>query len=230
MKVNPAPATMRYDGIIFDLDGTLGDTLPLCLAAFHLALEPLVGHPLTDEEIFSKFGPTEEGVVAAFAPERVEEGMAAFLQHYAALHEQYPEPFDGVRDLLAALRAGGVRLGMVTAKGRESTLITLGRFGLELADVETGSPNGHRKAHGIRKMVARWGMAASRVLYVGDSVNDVRAAHEAGVHVAAVAWAGSADGLALEQAKPDALFTNIDDFAAWLLTDDPGTGRRPACG
>jgi len=53
---------------IFDLDGTIGNTLPLCVTAFREALESLAGRPLSDAAIMATFGPSEEGTVMALVP------------------------------------------------------------------------------------------------------------------------------------------------------------------
>ena len=55
---------------LFDLDGTLGNTLPLCIAAFREAVEPLSGECLIDADIVANFGPSEEGTIAALLPGR----------------------------------------------------------------------------------------------------------------------------------------------------------------
>ncbi len=211
---------MRYDGIIFDLDGTLGNTLPLCIAAFREAIEPLAGRGLSDADIIATFGPSEEGTVMALAPERYDEGVAAYLSRYEALHDMCPAPFDGVRDLLQELAERGVRVGLVTGKGLGSAVITLNRFGLDFADIEAGSPSGPRKADGLRAMAQKWAIKPERALYVGDAVSDVEAAHAAGVQIAGAAWAGTTDAAALAQAEPDELFTTFAAFSSWLLTQE----------
>ena len=131
-------------GVIFDLDGTLGDTLQLCIDSFREAVAPAIGRRLTDEEIVARFGPTEEGMVRALVPERADEYVEGYLRHYEAGHEACPAPFDGIPELLAELKEAGMRLGLVTGKGARSTRITLRRFGLDGAFeiVETGSEGG----------------------------------------------------------------------------------------
>ena len=74
------------------------------------------------------------------------------------------------------------------------------------------------KAAAIARVVARWGVAADHVIYVGDAVADMHAAREAGVRGIGAAWAPSAIAAELAAAKPHALFASGDDFHAWLLT------------
>lgn len=54
---------------IFDLDGTLADTLPLCIQAFRQSVEPLINRSVTDSEIIATFGPSEEGTIKQLAPD-----------------------------------------------------------------------------------------------------------------------------------------------------------------
>ena len=56
--------------VAFDLDGTIGDTLPLCMAAFRDSIERLAGVKVTDEEIIKNFGPSEEGIIKVLLKDR----------------------------------------------------------------------------------------------------------------------------------------------------------------
>ena len=139
-------------GVIFDLDGTIANTLPLVITAFRQAIEPLVNRSFSDAEIIATFGPSEEGTIRTLAPDQYEAGLANYRRHYKDLHDGWPEPFPGMAALLSDLKRRGVHLAMVTGKGAESTAVTLRRYGLESAFefVETGDPSGPRKAACIR--------------------------------------------------------------------------------
>lgn len=209
---------MKLRGVIFDLDGTLADTLPLAIAAFRRAIEPLTGRTLTDAEIIAQFGPSEEGMIRALAPAHYDAALADYLRHYEALHDMCPDPFPGMRGLLADLKARGVRLGLVTGKGARSTRLSLRRFGLEdmFEVVEIGDPAGPRKAESIRRVLAGWGMDPAQAVYVGDAPTDVTAAHEAGVAAVGAAWTETTDRALLAAAKPDALLETVAGLADWL--------------
>ena len=115
----------KIKAIIFDLDGTLANTLPLCIQAFRQSVEPLINKPVTDEEIIATFGPSEEGTIMALAPDYYDQGVADYLHHYRSLHYLCPVPFEGIKELLIMLQNKGVRLAMVTGKGKLSTAISL---------------------------------------------------------------------------------------------------------
>jgi phosphoglycolate phosphatase-like HAD superfamily hydrolase len=207
-------------GIIFDLDGTLANTLPLCIAAFRKSVEPLAGRALSDEEIIATFGPSEEGTIRLLLPDHYEQGITSYLHYYASLHGMCPEPFPGIPELLNLLQEKGVRIGMVTGKGQHSTVISLGRFSLRpfFELVETGSSAGPVKAEGIAAILSRWkDLDKQQVLYVGDAPGDVVASRKAGVAVAGAAWAETAEPWKLQAAQPDEIFYRIEDFRAWIL-------------
>ena len=58
----------KIKAVIFDIDGTLANTIPLIIKAYRQAVEPLVHRSLTDDEIVATFGPSEEGSVRAMVP------------------------------------------------------------------------------------------------------------------------------------------------------------------
>ncbi len=206
-------------GVLFDLDGTLGNTLPICIGAFRKAILPFAGRELSDEEIIHTFGPSEEGTVHVLAPGHEAEALSEYLRHYAELHDSCREPFPGVVELLTDLKNRGVRLALVTGKGQGSADITLARFRLApfFEHIEVGSPLGPRKADAIRDILAWWNMEPTAALYVGDAPSDIPAARKAGTFVVAAAWAETAEPEILRAENPDALFTSLREFEAWLL-------------
>jgi phosphoglycolate phosphatase/pyrophosphatase PpaX len=213
--------------VIFDLDGTLGDTLPLCIKAFRASIEPLASRTLSDAEIIATFGPSEEGTIRMLIPEHYDRGLAAYLQGYTAMHDSCPAPFPGVPELLRLLQAKGVRIAMVTGKGPHSTTITLDRFGLTpfFEQLETGSPAGPVKAEGIAAVLKSWkGISRQEVIYVGDAPSDVTASRHAGVAVVGAAWAPTTNAGRLEAAQPDKLFYTVAAFSKWLEAVIPPSG------
>ena len=209
---------MRLAGAIFDLDGTLADTLPACYAAFRAACAGLGGPTYTNEQIRELFGPSEEGMLQRAMPERWQAGLAILLEEYGRQLSVCSGVFPSVTTALQMLRERGTPLALVTGKGPFTTKLSLTHFGLDgLFDpVEIGSPQGVVKAEAIARVVARWGVAPQEVIYVGDAVADVRSAHEAGVLPVAAAWAPSAIVAELIAARPHALFTDAGDFRVWL--------------
>lgn len=209
----------KIKAVIFDLDGTLADTLPLCIEAFRRSVEPLIHRSVTDEEIIATFGPSEEGTIMALAPDHYDKGVADYLHFYQLLHGICPEPFDGIRELLMELQKNAVRIAMVTGKGRHSTAISLQQFGVAsfFEFIETGSPYGPRKAEGIETALKQLGdIPKNAVIYVGDAPSDITASRKAGVPIIAAAWAETAEPEKLKKGQPDEIFYTVPHFATWL--------------
>jgi HAD superfamily hydrolase (TIGR01549 family) len=204
--------------IIFDLDGTLGNTLPLCIAAFKKSIEPLAGRTLSDREIIDTFGPSEEGTVQALIPDHYEQGIEDYLTSYRDLHAMCEAPFEGIIDILEFAKNRNVRLAMVTGKGERSTVITLEMYGIRsyFDIIETGSPMGPRKVQGITNVLEQLRIAPRESLYVGDSPSDIVAAREANVPVIAAAWADTADKEQLQALRPNELFSTVEEFKRYI--------------
>ncbi len=210
----------KLKAVIFDLDGTIANTLPLCIAAFRNAIEPHINKSVSDEEIIATFGPSEEGTIMALAPDFFEQGIADYISNYISLHEMCPAPFDGVLPLLETLKSSGIRTAMVTGKGYKSAIISLEKFGLTpfFEILETGSPEGPSKPKGIKTILNLWkDLNKNEVIYIGDAPSDVTACREAGVPIVGAAWAETTEPEKLSAMHPDEMFTEFDAFAKWLL-------------
>jgi HAD superfamily hydrolase (TIGR01549 family) len=211
----------KIKAVIFDLDGTIGDTLPLCIKAFRQSVEPLIGRSVSDAQIIATFGPSEEGTIMALAPNHYDQGVADYLQHYETYHEMCPSPFEGIEELLKTLKEKSIRIAMVTGKGKYSTAISLKQFGLEnyFEFIETGMPSGPRKPEGIELVLNHFSdLAKEEIIYVGDAPSDVTASRRVGIPVVAAAWAQTAEPEKLKELQPDEIFYTIADFATWLST------------
>ena len=83
-------------GAIFDLDGTLGDTLPVCYRAFRSVLRDRLSRDYSDREIHAMFGPSEEGILARLCPNDAEAAHRDYLVAYRLAHSLCPQPFVGI--------------------------------------------------------------------------------------------------------------------------------------
>jgi len=218
---------VRFDGFLFDLDGTLADTLPICFAAFRRALMPFSGRSYSDEEIASRFGPTEEGMIRRLVPDHWEACLEAYLSAYEEESRRRARLFPGIDAALRLLQARGVEMAIVTGKGARSAGISLGDLQLAkfFAIVETGSPDGGVKPGSIRKVLTRWGVPPQRAAYVGDAPSDIEAARAAGVMPLAAAWAPTSQAEALCALTPRETFRTVDEFVRWIEKNvEPRTG------
>jgi len=209
----------KVKAVIFDLDGTLGNTVPLCVEAFRRSIEPLIDRAISDEEIIATFGPSEEGTIMQLAPNNYEKGISDYLHYYELLHNMCPKPFDGIVDLLNSLKESQIRLAMVTGKGEHSTNITLKKFELTgfFERIETGHQLGPRKAEGIEAVADLFCNIDKReIVYVGDAPGDILSCRKAGVPVVSVTWANTVAPAELIQLMPDQLFHTVSDFSSWI--------------
>ncbi|HEX5164247.1 MAG TPA: HAD family hydrolase [Thermomicrobiales bacterium] len=209
---------MAIQGMIFDFDGTLGDTLQLCCAAFREVTQRRLGRDFSDAEIMALFGPSEDGIFQQLAGDGWQDCHADFLAIYERDHATSAELFPGIPEMLAVLRERDIPAAIVTGKSAESAAISLRQ--LELAAhfdiVEAGSPEGSVKPVAIRRILERWKIDPATVAYVGDAPNDVSEAHAAGVIPLAAAWAATVDRAALEARKPAATFASPADLTTWI--------------
>lgn len=75
--------------VAFDLDGTLADTIPMCITAFRNSISPYTDHELSTEEILHTFGLNEIGMVKAVVGQNWESAIADFYFQYKSLHNHF---------------------------------------------------------------------------------------------------------------------------------------------
>jgi pyrophosphatase PpaX len=211
---------MQIQGVIFDMDGTLGDTVFVSAEAISRTVFELTGKRYAHSEIIALFGPTEQGILKQLVPHELwEQACRIFLEHYLAIHHTLQiGAYPGIQPVLDLLQHHRVRQAIVTGKSRQSAEISLRYFNLNgfFETMETGSITGSAKQTGIQRVLHAWQIPAENVLYVGDAVSDVGIARSAGVQPISASWAATADPIALAQQQPYALFEQIDDFKTWL--------------
>jgi pyrophosphatase PpaX len=209
---------MSLRGVIFDLDGTLGDTLPATLAAFRTIFLRRLGVEYSDREIRALFGPDELGVFMRLIPDAAEAATAEFLSEYERCHAGLSGPFEGIAQLLDTLAARKVACAVVTGKGAESAELSLRLLGLEryFPIVEAGSLHGAVKPAAMRRVLEHWGYEPDAVAGIGDHPSDVRAARANGMIALGAGWARGTDVQALHTELPEAVFPLVSDAHAWL--------------
>ena len=216
---------MRYSAVLFDLDGTLLDTLDDLTDAVNFALKGQ-GLPLcTREEVRSFIGNGIVMLLARSTKQRAcevnaERMLSDFKEYYSAHCQDKTRPYDGVMELLSALKAEGRKVGVVSNKVDFATKgLCKVCFG-NLIDVAIGE----NEAAGVpRKPIPDGIFLAMRTLlaelkdtvYVGDSEVDIQTAKNAGIPCISVTW-GFKDRDFLLENGATALATTVEELQKLL--------------
>jgi pyrophosphatase PpaX len=218
-----ADGTKRLvDIALFDLDGTIADTLPLIYEAFDAAFVPALGRSFTPAEIRSMFGPPDHEIIRRRVPAHLaQEAIERYNRHYSSRHSAlvsvYPELAELIRDCAEA----GIRLAVITGKSRGTALVTLEQLGLlsYFPVIYAGDDVEHQKPAPNALLFALADLRASqgdRIVMIGDSAADVVAGREAGARTIGVRW-GSPDYAELEASAPDAIVSSVLELSSLLL-------------
>lgn len=199
-----------WEAVLFDLDGTLADTVELILRCYRHTMRVHRGEELPDELWLAGIGTRLRDQLLGFARDAEEAARMAetYSAHQREIHDGLVSPFPGAVELLRALKAGGVRVGVVTSKRRGMAERTLERCGLDgLYDVLVGGDDvarGKPDPEPVLLALDRLGLQgrAGQTLMVGDAPFDVRAGRDAGTRTAAALW-GPFPRAVLDREAPD---------------------------
>jgi pyrophosphatase PpaX len=221
---------LRWPAIVFDLDGTLIDTIPLILASHRHAVRTVLGRDVRDDELRAGIGRPLLEQMHDFDPVRAQELHDTYRRWNHANTAEYLRPFDGIDEVLRRLRADGARLAVATSKMLDAVELA---FAIQpppvsfdaivtLEDTERHKPD----PDPILLALERMGATREDGVYVGDAPFDLRAARAAGVGAIAVTWGvASAGELSVEQ--PDAIAETPAELYAILTGDADGGSTAP---
>lgn len=185
---------MKYDAVLFDLDGTLLYTLPDMRDALNYALA-LRGHPpRTLEEVRSFVGNGVRKLVERALPPGAADLEAVYetYEAYYAVHgRDHVTVYPGIRELLAELGRRGVAAGVVTNKTHPAAAAMIEAFfggGIAVTEGKKEGRPTKPSPESLRDAMAALGAARERTLYVGDSEVDADTAKNAGVACVLVSW------------------------------------------
>jgi phosphoglycolate phosphatase-like HAD superfamily hydrolase len=205
-------------GLIWDVDGTLSNTLEACVMGLQVAIASHGGPTLAHDEIVAMFGPTEEGILMKVLGDVGDVAIETYLEEYARHHDDAHLDFPEVTAIVQRLALTPLPMGVVTGKGRRSAEITLERIGFvgTFDPVATGSDTGSVKSIEISRIVAGWGLDPGEVAYIGDAPTDVVEARAAGVVPVSAAWHATADAERLAALGPAVVATDARQLDLWL--------------
>lgn len=209
----------KIEAVLFDLDGTLIDSVEHIVACWQHTVLTCLGWEITREQVLPTVG---RALVEAFedlAPGRSAELRQVYRAYQKQSHDSMVTLATGAREALEALKALGLRLGVVTSKGIEVALEGLNLFDLApyFEVLVTFEDSERHKPFPEPLLVAseRLGLSPNRLLYVGDAVFDLEAAKAAGMPCVAATWgAGTRDNLLA--AGPVAIIDSFDELPPLL--------------
>ncbi|MFC5451240.1 HAD family hydrolase [Paenibacillus aestuarii] len=209
---------MNKTVILFDFDGTLADTLPASFEAFRTVFKKYDGQDVTNEQLVSMFGPTEDEIITinfaqqAAVAEAIREYYVLYEKAHASMHEINP-----IQELLILLKEAGKHIAVITGKSRKA--FDISSEALQLSqyfdfvvtgdDVEKPKPD----PEGIFKAMEFFAAAPDEAVFLGDSNADILAGKAAGVQTYAVQWLSTYQSVKYD-VEPDAIFKNIAEFAS----------------
>ena len=211
------------DAVLFDLDGTLIDSVPDLAAAIDLMLQSIGNAPVGEVKVNRWVGNGAAALVkraladadngdvlhqARFVDESDDDAYvsayAIFETAYAQRLTQATGLYEGVLSVLADLNAAKIKLGLITNKPRRFTLPLLRALNIHhyFEDVICGDDLEHKKPHPLPVLTALENLSvkAGQVVMVGDSISDVKSATAAGVKTVAVTY-GYNHGISIRDAS-----------------------------
>lgn len=218
---------MRYSLIIFDLDGTLLNTIGDLAASVDYVMRSRNLPLHTDSEYRQMVGGGIRRLVQRALPEElakddayVDDCVAQFRRYYVDNIDCHTRPYEGMCELLRELVSRGARVAVASNKFQHGTERLVAKF---FGDVEFVAVEGNREGAPLKpdpqvvdNIIAKSGVDRSQVVMVGDSGIDIATARAAGIDSIGVAW-GFRYAEELYEAGATNVVAQIDELRALLL-------------
>ena len=195
--------------VAFDLDGTIADTIPMCIEAFKQAVSPYASKILSKDDIVKTFGLNEEGMIKEVVSEDWEKALIDFYVKYKEMHTVYIQPFAGIRELITELKKNSIIV----------SLITLHHFEMEALfdSISIGSPDRNTKAESMAELMSKYNIQPAEMVYVGDEFSDITACSKVGIQCLSAAWIASLSKMKkLEKENQGYVFSSIKSLHSFL--------------
>ena len=187
---------MAYQTAVFDLDGTLLDTLEDLYRAVNSALTAHLLPLRSRDEVRMFVGNGVELLIRRAVPAGCDEEtilatLADFKATYAAICKDNTRPYDGILPMLTTLRDKGIRIAVVSNKFDAATKALCAEYFGDLVEVAIGERAGVRKKPApdtVLEALKELGMTAEGAVYIGDSDVDIRTAENCGMDCLSVTW------------------------------------------
>lgn len=210
----------RWPTVVFDLDGTLVDSIGLIVASYQEAFRAVLGHPEDEARIRAWIGQPLLRCFTEASPAHADELFAVYTAWNEANTPHMLRPYAGIDTLLRDLTAAGVVVAVATSKRSHPA-----RWALQLCKLTELVPTvvtmedslAHKPDPApLLLAVRRAGGDPGRAAYVGDAVVDLQAARRGGLAGIGVLW-GAGTSAELSAGEPTALAASVADLRALLL-------------
>ncbi len=193
-------------GIVFDLDGTLVDSLSATFEAFNYGLVQMGAPRMTAEEILKYFGPGEGQIFAnILGPEKAEKAYEASMEYMNSHLAEVPL-HEGIAELLEQLQRLQLPMSIFTGRSWPTTELILKHHGLInhfVTIVASEHVNLHKPSpEGLHLALSRMQLSPQEILFIGDSPADMIASRSAGAKGVAALWDLMANRNLLEPHQP----------------------------
>jgi phosphoglycolate phosphatase len=208
---------MRWKLVIFDFDGTLADSADWFLRNLNPAADRFGFRRIDDEAELASLRrlPNREIIRRLRVPMWQLPRIARHLRAQSAREAATIRLFDGIGPMLAALRARGLALAIVSSNSEANIRAILGPDLAALIDHYECGAALFGKAARLRKVARRARLAPAEAIAIGDESRDIDAARAAGMASAAVAW-GYADPALLADCAPTLAIAAVSEITARL--------------
>lgn len=220
----PAPSASRVtavDAVLFDLDGTVVDTIPHILASFRHATATVLGAPLPDEELLHHVGIPLAHQMRVFTQDEATaaELLSAYREFNHRTHDDMARLYPNTLATLRAIAARGLPMGIVTSKSRHMAERAIALFELapffDVLVTADDTPAHKPDPLPVVQGASLLGIPPNRIVYVGDSPADIASGKGAGAATVGATW-GVASRERLVEAGPDAIIDDIGELPALL--------------
>lgn len=207
--------------VLFDLDGTLIDSIELILNSARYAFQKLGRESPSDEEWTAGIGIPLFTMFGRYARDAADQRalIAAYREYQLEHHDRLVRCYDAVVDTVGEIRARGHEIAIVTSKSEYLSLRALALVGLARhVDTIVGCDATSRHKpdpEPVRLALHRLGRAPHEAVFVGDSVHDLLAGNAAGVRTFAALW-GAFKRQDLEPGSPSAWLESISQLPPLL--------------
>jgi pyrophosphatase PpaX len=218
----------RPIAVLFDLDGTLVDTVPFILACVRHTFEFELRRPSAAEWIAGIGTPLRTQLAQlAFSPDRVEPLFQRYRAFWLVHHDAETRLFSGAGETVRLLRGAGHPIGVVTAKMEAGAERTLRHVGLrEQVDLIVAADTVARckpDPMPVRHALDRLGRAPDEAVMIGDSPHDLAAGRGAGTVTIGVCWGAATRGVLAPLA--DHLVAEVSEIVPLIALLQAGQGR-----